>query len=51
MMSQKLGSFWRWALLIASGGLVLQTASCVDYVQTGILAFLAGTTFYLARNV
>lgn len=46
-----MGSFRRWALLIGSGAILLQAPTCNDYIQTGLLAFLAGTTFYLANNV
>lgn len=42
----------RWSgllLLATSGGLLLQTGC--DIIQTGLLAVIAGTTFWLARNV
>lgn len=45
------GYYMRWAMLLASGAMVFQTATGCDIVQTGLLAFIAGTTFFLARNV
>lgn len=51
-MHRNYGYIMRWAMLIASGAMVFQTTgTCFDLVQTGLLAFLAGTTFFLARNV
>lgn len=51
-MLQRAGYFMRWAVLMASGAIVFQTAgTCFDLAQTGLLAFIAGTTFFLARNV
>ncbi|HOA72355.1 MAG TPA: hypothetical protein PL151_16100 [Phycisphaerae bacterium] len=51
-MLGKMGYYMRWAMLMGSGAMVFQGAgSCWDPIQTGLLAFLAGTTFFLARNV
>ncbi len=50
-MSGIMRSCWRWALLIGSGAFLLQAPSCIDFVQTGILAFIGGTTWFLARNI
>jgi len=47
----KLGKWGRWATLMASGAVLLQIPSCVDVVQTGLLAFIGGVAYYLARNV
>ena len=44
----------RWMTLVASGAIVLQTTGCdlfFQAAQTGLLAALAGGTFYLAKNV
>lgn len=46
------GYYMRWAVLMASGAVVFQTTgTCFDVIQTGLLAFLAGTTFFLVRNI
>lgn len=46
------GYYMRWAVLVASGAMVFQTTgTCFDVIQTGLLAFLAGTTFFLVRNI
>ncbi|MCL2330512.1 MAG: hypothetical protein FWC56_04330 [Phycisphaerae bacterium] len=47
----KLGKWGRWAALIAGGTILLQVPSCIDIVQTGLLAFIGGVAYYLARNV
>ena len=47
--------WFRWLVLIASGAIVFQTATSCDQfyqaAQTGLLGILAGTTYYLAKNV
>ena len=49
---RNMGYYMRWAMLIASGAMVFQaTGTCLEVAQTGILAFIAGTTYFLARNV
>ncbi|MBI4578110.1 MAG: hypothetical protein HY718_00315 [Planctomycetes bacterium] len=49
---RRTGFYVRWALLLGSGAIVFQTtASCADILQTGFLAFIAGATYFLARNV
>ena len=50
-MLRKMSFNVRWILVLAAGGVMLQAPTCIDVVQTGILAFLAGTTYFLARNV
>jgi hypothetical protein len=51
-MRQKMGYYMRWAMLIGSGALIFQnTVGCLEVIQTGILAFIGGTTYFLARNV
>ncbi len=50
-MLRKIRFNTRWVLLLAAGGVLLQAPTCVDIVQTGLLAFLAGTTYFLASNV
>ena len=50
----KLNYYTRWFMLLASGAVVLQTTGCspgFEGISTGLLAFIAGTTFFLARNV
>ncbi len=48
---RNMGYYMRWAMLLASGAVVFQEAIGCDIIQTGLLAFIAGTTFFLARNV
>lgn len=51
-MRRKMSHVVRWALLIGSGAVVFQnTVGCLDIVQTGLLAFISGVTFFLARNI
>jgi hypothetical protein len=51
-MKNKTGYLVRWAMLISSGAVVFQTTwSCWDITQTGLLGFIAGATYWLARNV
>lgn len=53
-MQGKLSYYARWAMLVASGAVVFQTTGCspvLEFLQTGFLAFIAGVTFFLARNV
>lgn len=49
---RNMGYYTRWAVLIASGAMMFQTTGgCLEFLQTGFLAFIAGTTFFLARNI
>lgn len=48
---RRMGYYLRWVALMASGGVVFQAASCWDIAQTGLLAFIGGTAYFLARNV
>lgn len=51
-MFAKMGYYLRWAMLMGSGAMVFQaTGTCFDFLQTGLLAFIAGTTFFIVRNV
>lgn len=54
-MSRTTYRMTKWAALIASGtvlGLISPTCDPLfQFIQTVLLAFVAGTTFYLARNV
>jgi len=51
-MRRNIGYYFRWGLLLTSGAVVFQTTGgCLEVIQTGLLAFLAGTTYFLARNV
>lgn len=51
-MFHKLGYYTRWAMLVGSGAVVFQaTGTCWDVIQTGLLGFIAGTTFFIVRNV
>jgi hypothetical protein len=47
----KLWYYLRWTALLGAGGILLQAPSCTDIISTGLLAFIAGTTYFLARNV
>jgi len=53
-MLRKPNRWSHWMMLIASGAVLLQAPGCTEFLelaQTGLLAALAGTTFFLARNV
>jgi hypothetical protein len=51
-MFNKLSYYTRWAMLVGSGAVVFQaTGTCWDVAQTGLLAVIAGTTFFIVRNV
>lgn len=45
----------RWVMLIASGCMLFQSTSQCDlqlqFIQTGLLAGIAGGMYYLARNI
>ena len=50
-MTKKMGYYVRWVLLMAGGAILLQAPTCWDIAQTGLLAFIGGTTYFLARNI
>lgn len=49
---RNLGYYMRWAMLVSSGAMVFQTTGgCLEILQTGFLGFIAGATYFLAKNV
>lgn len=54
-MSPRLARVVRWLTLIGSGAFLLQAAPSCDltlqFLQTGLLAGIAGGMYFLAKNV
>ena len=45
---------FRWLMVLASGGIVLQAGGCdttLQFLQTGLLGGIAGMLYFLSRNV
>ncbi len=40
----------RWTMLLGAGGILLQVPSCIEIIDTAILAFIGGVTYYIARQ-